>query len=110
MDKCSGKQEKITFTKDEGCLSKEYIEKKVSDAEKYKVTKNRHESYFYKMKSTIDDHKFKDKMADYDLRTITTKRDETIKWFDNNQTSNKDEYEDKQKEVEGICNPIITKL
>jgi L1 cell adhesion molecule like protein len=34
----------------------------------------------------------------------------TIRWLDSNQTAEKDEYEDKQKEVEGICNPIVKKL
>merc|ERR1712198_242743 len=38
------------------------------------------------------------------------KYDEAIKWLDGNQTAEKDEYEDKQKEVESICNPIISKM
>ena len=36
VDKSSGKQEKITITNDKGRLSKEEIERMVSDAEKYK--------------------------------------------------------------------------
>merc|ERR1711872_46969 len=43
-------------------------------------------------------------------KTITDKCDEAIKWLDGNQTAEKDEYEDKQKEVESICNPIISKM
>merc|ERR1712072_1106459 len=54
------------------------------------------------MKSTIEDEKFKDKINDSDK--------ETIKWLDANQLAEVDEFQDKQKEVEGICSPIISKL
>merc|ERR1712200_19269 len=38
------------------------------------------------------------------------KCDEAIKWLDANQLAEVEEFSDKQKEVEGVCNPIITKL
>merc|ERR1711909_260523 len=73
QDKSSGKQEKITITNDKGRLSKEEIEKMVSDAEQYKAedekqkerisAKNSLESYCFNMKSTLDDEKLKDKIA-----------------------------------------------
>ena len=119
-DKSTGKQNKITITNDKGRLSKEEIEKMVNDAEKYKAeddqqkerisAKNNLESYCFNMKSTLEDDKLKDKISEADRKTINDKCDETIKWLDMNQTADKDEYADKQKEVEGVCNPIITKL
>merc|ERR1712050_531368 len=72
--------------------------------------KNNLESYCFNMKSTLDDEKLKDKISDSDKETITKKCDEIIKWLDANQLAEVDEFQDKQKEVEGICNPIITKL
>ncbi|KAF8370758.1 hypothetical protein PRIPAC_77187 [Pristionchus pacificus] len=36
--------------------------------------------------------------------------DEVIRWLDSNQTAEKDEFEHQQKEIEGVCNPIITKM
>ncbi len=33
-----------------------------------------------------------------------------LRWLDANQTAEKDEFEDKQKELEGIFNPIIQNL
>lgn len=120
QDKSSGKQEKITITNDKGRLSKEEIEKMVSDAEQYKAedekqkdrisAKNNLESYCFNMKSTLEDEKLKDKIGDSDKEAITKKCDETIKWLDANQLAEVDEFQDKQKEVEGVCNPIITKL
>jgi heat shock 70kDa protein 1/2/6/8 len=35
---------------------------------------------------------------------------ETIQWLDNSQEASKEEYEEKQKELEGIANPIMQKL
>merc|ERR1712228_764202 len=105
---------------DKGRLSKEDIERMVSDAEKFKAeddkqkeriaAKNGLESYCFNMKSTIEDEKLKDKIAENDKKTIMDKCNEVIAWLDANQTTEEDEYKDKQKEVEGICNPIITKL
>merc|ERR1739848_883741 len=120
VDMSSGKQEKITITNDKGRLSKEDIERMVSDAEKFKAeddkrkeriaAKNGLESYCFNMKSTMEDEKLKDKISEDEKKTIMEKCNEVIAWLDANQTAEEDEYKDKQKEVEGICNPIITKL
>merc|ERR1712241_1249758 len=72
--------------------------------------KNELESYCFNMKTTLDDEKVKDKISEDDMKTITDKCDEAIKWLDANQLAEIDEFKDKQKEVEGVCNPIITKL
>jgi len=120
QDKSSGKEEKITITNDKGRLSKEEIEKMVTDAEQFKAedekqkeritAKNSLESYCFNMKSTVEDEKFKDKIVDSDKESITKKCEETIKWLDANQLAEVDEFNDKQKEVEGVCSPIISKL
>jgi len=119
-DKSTGKQNKITITNDKGRLSKEEIERMVNDAEKFKAedekqkerisAKNGLESYCFNMKTTIDDEKVKDKISDDDRKAINDKCDEAIKWLDANQLAEVEEFQDKQKEVEGVCNPIITKL
>jgi len=119
-DKSSGKSEKITITNDKGRLSKDEIERMVQDAEKFKAdddlqkdrisSKNALESYCFNMKSAVEDEKLKDKIPESDRKNIVDKCDEAIKWLDGNQTAEKDEYDDKLKELEGICNPIMTKL
>lgn len=77
-----------------GRLSKEDIERMVSDAEKYKSedeaqrdkvsAKNALESYCFNMKSTVEDEKLKDKISEDDKKTILEKCDGTIKWLDAN--------------------------
>ena len=62
------------------------------------------------MKSTLEDEKLKDKLSESDKDAIEKKCDEIIKWLDANQLAEEEEFKDKQKEVESVCNPIITKL
>merc|ERR1712003_215040 len=119
-DKSTGKQNKITITNDKGRLSKEEIERMVNDAEKFKdednkqkdriSAKNGLESYCFNMKTTIEDEKVADKISEDDKKKITEKCDEAINWLDANQLAEVEEFADKQKEVEAVCNPIITKL
>ncbi|XP_034317555.1 heat shock 70 kDa protein cognate 4 [Magallana gigas] len=120
VDKSTGKENKITITNDKGRLSKDEIDRMVNEAEKYKqedekqreriAAKNGLESYAFNMKSTVDDEKLKDKISEGDKKTILDKCEEIIKWMDQNQLADKEEFEHKQKELEGVCNPIITKL
>jgi len=119
-DKSTGKQNKITITNDKGRLSKEEIERMVNDAEKFKEEDNKQkdrisaknglESYCFNMKTTIEDEKMADKISEDDKKKITDKCDDAIKWLDANQLAEVEEFQEKQKEVEAVCNPIITKL
>merc|ERR1712141_820286 len=72
--------------------------------------KNGLESYCFNMKTTIEDEKVADKISEDDKKKITDKCDEAIKWLDANQLAEVEEFSDKQKEVEAVCIPIITKL
>ncbi|KAI4814259.1 hypothetical protein KUCAC02_003461 [Chaenocephalus aceratus] len=120
LDKSTGKENKITITNDKGRLSKEDIERMVQEAEKYKAeddsqrdkvsSKNGLESYAFNMKSTVEDEKLAGKISEDDKQKILDKCNEVISWLDKNQTAEKEEYEHQQKELEKVCNPIITKL
>ncbi|XP_018411953.1 PREDICTED: heat shock-related 70 kDa protein 2 isoform X2 [Nanorana parkeri] len=119
-DKSTGKENKITITNDKGRLSKEDIDRMVNDAEKYKVedesnrdrvsAKNGLESYAYQVKQTMEDEKLKGKLGDQDKEKILSKCKAVLDWLDKNQMAEKDEYEHQQKELEKVCNPIMTKL
>jgi len=119
-DKSTGQSRKITITNDKGRLSKEDIERMVSEAEKHKAedentratveARNGLEGYVYNMRNTIDDEKFKSVISEDDKTAIQNVVQETVSWLEANQEASKEEYESKQKEVEGICTPIITRL
>lgn len=119
-DKTAGVKNKITITNDKGRLSKDDIEKMVQDAEKYKSedeevkrkvdAKNSLENYAYNMRNTIRDDKIAGQLSSDDKSTIEKAVDAAITWLDNNQLAEVDEFEDKQKELEGLCNPIISRM
>ena len=119
-DKSTGQKNKITITNDKGRLSKEEIERMVQEAEKYKAEDEEHkkkieaknglENYAYNMKNTMNDENVGGKIDADDKAKIMAAVEETITWLDGNQTAEVDEFEDKQKELEGICNPIISKM
>jgi len=120
MDKSTKKENKITITNDKGRLSKDDIERMVNEAEKFKdedeklkekiQAKNGLESYAYNMKQSVEDEKVKDKISADDQKSVVDKCEEVLKWLDENSDASKEEYDAKQKEVEGVCAPIITKL
>ena len=120
VDKSTGKENKITITNDKGRLSSEDIERMVREAEQYKAAddaqrdrvsaKNQLESYAFSMKSTFEDEKIKDKVPEEDREKVISKCKEVIDWLDKNQTAEKDEFDHQQKELEGVCTPIVTKL
>ena len=119
-DKSTGQKNKITITNDKGRLSKEEIERMMQEAEKYRAEDEEHkkkveaknglENYAYNMKNTMNDDNVGGKLDPDDKAKITTAVEETISWLDGNQTAEIDEFEDKLKELEGICNPIISKM
>ncbi|XP_062078471.1 heat shock 70 kDa protein-like [Humulus lupulus] len=119
-DKTAGVKNKITITNDKGRLSKEDIEKMVKDAEMYKAedeevkkkveAKNALENYAYNMRNTVRDEKFGAILDPSDKEKIEKAVEAAIQWLEGNQLAEVDELEDKLKELEGVCNPIISKM
>ncbi|BDA51217.1 probable mediator of RNA polymerase II transcription subun [Coccomyxa sp. Obi] len=119
-DKTTGKKNKITITNDKGRLSKDEIERMVQDAEKYKAedesarqkieAKNALENYAYQLRNSIRDEKVASKLSPEDKERIEKAVDDTINWLDANQLAEKDEFEDKQRELESIANPILSRM
>merc|ERR1711983_463356 len=101
-------------------LSQEEIERMVSEAEKFKAeddanrnrieAKNGLENYCFSLKSSIDSEQVKDKIDPDDKKTLEEKIEETTKWLDSDMGAEKEEYEEKQKELEGIALPILQKM
>jgi len=119
-DKSTGNKNKITITNDTGRLTKDQIERMVQDAEKFRDedkkqadrigAKNKLEQYAYGLKSTLSDEKTKDKINDSDRSTLESAITDTTKWVESNENASTEEFESKQKELEGIAQPIIMKI
>lgn len=117
-DKGTGKEERITITSEKGRLSDAEIERMVKEAEEYAESdadekakveaRNSLEGYLYNLKNSIaDESQLKDKVSGEDRTALTEAVEEALTWMEDNPAAEKDEYDEKQKEVEGIANPII---
>jgi len=120
LEKSTGKENKITITNDKGRLSQDEIERMVQEAEQFKAeddanknrveAKNGLENYCYSLKSSIEGEEVKDKIPEDDKKTLLDAINEASTWLDANQTAEKEEYEEKQKALEGIAMPILQKM
>jgi len=119
-DKTTGKSNRITITNDKGRLSKDEIERMVNEAEKYKAedeaavgrvtARNGMESYAYNLRNSMNDEKLASKFDPADKAKLETAVNEAISWLDASQEASKEEYEGRQKELEAVANPIMSKL
>jgi len=120
-DKGTGNKEHITITNDKGRLSEEEIKRMVEEAEaaadddkrqKERVeARNSLENYVYQVRNTINDNeKLGDKISEDDKATIEEAVKEAIEWLEQNSLAEKDEFDEKYKEVEKVVQPIFSKL
>jgi len=121
-DKGTGKAETITITAEKGRLSEEDIERMVREAEEFAEedkmvkaridAKNGLEGYLYNLKNTIEDDEkgLSDKLSDEDKDELDSIINEALDWLDENPEADAEDYEEKQKEVEQVANPIMREL
>ncbi|KAK6121305.1 hypothetical protein DH2020_044956 [Rehmannia glutinosa] len=114
-DKAAKKSKSITITNDKGRLTEQEIQEKVREAEEFaeedrKIkerieAKNKLETYIFNMKSAINN-----KFDSDDKGKIEDALRDAMEWLDGNgQDAEKNEFYDKMKELEDVCNPIVKK-
>jgi heat shock protein 5 len=122
-DKGTGNAEKITITNDKGRLTEEEIEKMIREAEEFaeedKLAKERidarnaFDGYIHSMKSAIEgsgeNKGLGEKMDEDEKETIDDAIKDGQDWLSSNPEADAEEIKEKQKEIEGICSPIIQK-
>merc|ERR1719198_2619035 len=64
------------------------------------------EGYAYSLRNTLSD----EEKGDDDKETLEEAIREVLDWIDDNQEADAEEYDEKQKELEGIANPIMQKI
>ena len=117
VEKSVGKEKSITIKNDKGRMSDDEIERLVAEAEKYKAEdeankgrvegKNNLENYAFQMKNSLNDENSAGKISSVDKEKVNRAISDVMIWIDKNQSASKEEYEQKQKELEGICLPVL---
>ncbi|XP_052203841.1 heat shock cognate 70 kDa protein-like isoform X2 [Diospyros lotus] len=120
-DKTTGHKNEITITNYVGRLSTEEIQKMIQEAETYKAedeerkkkveAKNALESYAYNARRKIkDEENIGPRLSAPDQEKIEDAVRRTIQWVEENELAKADEFENKMKELESICNPITAQV
>nr|GEV09764.1 luminal-binding protein 5 [Tanacetum cinerariifolium] len=110
--KASSQSKKITISNEKGRLSKEDIERMAKEAEEYIeedkkfkeriYARNTLEAYIYNMKIQINEKdKLADKLKEYEKEKIVTATKEALAWLEDNQSAEKEGYDEKPKEAGG---------
>lgn len=118
-DNSTGKQEKITIKNDSNRLSKSDIDRMLAEAEKYRdedekqqkriLARNQLEGYIFGCKQAVDEAPA-DKLTEDDKKAVRDKCTTDLAWLDTNTLAEKEEFDDRLKEAQRICSPIMSKL
>jgi heat shock protein 1/8 len=118
IEKSSGKENKITITNDKGRLTKTDVERMVAEAEKFKAqdeaqrkkieAKNNLENYCFSLRNSVNEDKLSTSLGE-DKETLSRKIQDTLSWMETHPMEEADVYDRKQKELEGIANPMLTR-
>jgi len=117
-DKGTGKKESITITNDKGRLTEEQIQKMIQEAEEFadedKKTKERidaknaMENYLHSMTSAVE-QSLKEKLDDDEKEEINNAVSDGQSWMAENSDADAEDIKEKQKEIESVCAPIVSK-
>lgn len=116
VDQATANEKSISITSKDR-TSSDKIDEMLNEAKKFEEddkkqkervnSRNSLESYAYQVKQSLND--VKEKISAEDKTSVESKADEVLNWLDSNQTAEKDEFDDKKKELESVVNPVMSK-
>jgi len=119
-EKSTGKSQKITITNDKARLSKDDIERLVTEAEKYAAddkarmerveARNGLESYLYNARNALKEDKVKDTLSSDDISSAETAVQEGLDWLSANEDADLETFKEKQTRMEERIKPVMMKL
>nr|CCD15027.1 unnamed protein product [Trypanosoma congolense IL3000] len=118
VEESAGKTKAITISNDKGRLTREQIDKMVSEAEKFaqedranadKIeSRNSVENYTFSLRSTLNDPDVQQGVSNEDRQKIQSVVNAVSAWLDENPDAEKEEYDAKYKEMEQVVHPILS--
>ena len=120
-EKSTGKSQSIKIT-NSSSRPKEEIERMIREAEaaaeedkqvmQRVEAKNKLEGYLYQVRSSAQDEKVREKLGPDAVKVLEGAVKDGFQWMESPEADSRGalEYEDKYKEVEGVCRPIMMKM
>jgi len=115
-DKGTGRTQSLTITSEKGRLSEAEIERMVQEAEEFAEqdaaekddveARNQLEAYLYNLKNSINDA-LEGKLGEADKERLSGAIEDALVWLEDHPMADKAACDEKQKELEGIANPIL---
>ena len=115
-DVSTGKNNNVTIRNEKGRLTDEQINRMLKDAEEHashdKLKKetidarNNLEGYIYSVKSSITDE-FRNNAGEENIKILTDLMTEALAWFEINNDALKDDFINKQRELQNKISPIL---
>jgi L1 cell adhesion molecule like protein len=119
-EKSTGKSQKITITNDKGRLSKDDIERMVSEAANFEAedkarmevveARNGLESYVYNVRNSLTDEKTREKLGAELCDENLEKTKGYLSWLEANTSAEKAEYDEQKTKAEEEFRPFFMKL
>jgi L1 cell adhesion molecule like protein len=117
-DKTTGNKNKITITNDKGRLSQEDIDRMVKEAKTFECEDLRHreriesrnglENFAFSMRNSLKDDKYEVSLKEEEKDAINESANRTIEWLEHNQDAEKEELDEKLKELNLLCQPLVS--
>uniref|UniRef100_A0A0D9ZY87 Uncharacterized protein n=1 Tax=Oryza glumipatula TaxID=40148 RepID=A0A0D9ZY87_9ORYZ len=117
-DRATGRSERITISGDDRKTSREEIDRMVGEAEEFADEDRRHreragarnslEAYVYGVKNAVVGGEMAGAMDGGEKEKVEAAVMEAYEWLDGNQDVGKEEYEEKLRELEDVCNPVMS--
>jgi len=118
-DKASKKRSEITIKNDKGRLSENEIKRMVEEGERQREeddkfrqkqsARNGLEAYAYSLRNSLKEEQLASKLTQADKAKLESAIEETTKWLDANLNAEKSDYEQRQRQLEEIANPVLSR-
>ena len=119
-DKGTGARKQITITNDQQRLSEADIERMIEESERFAEedrlvkerveARNDLEAYVYNVKNQLSDEKLAGNLSGEEKTQIEEAVEEGLKWLEEHQDAETEEFRAQKKAVEDTVQPIIAKL
>uniref|UniRef100_A0A0E0PLI8 Uncharacterized protein n=1 Tax=Oryza rufipogon TaxID=4529 RepID=A0A0E0PLI8_ORYRU len=117
-DRATGRSERITISGDDRKTSREEIDRMLGEAEEFADEDRHHreragarnslEAYVYGVKNAVVGGEMAGAMDGGEKEKVEAAVMEAYEWLDGNQDVGKEEYEEKLRELEDVCNPVMS--
>ena len=120
LEKSTGNEQKIQINNDKRQMNSDEIERLIKEADKFKAddeaqrvridARNNFDNYISQTKQTITEESVEAQLSSDQKTTITDALNDAMSWMNDNPHVEKEEYENKRKELDAIITPILSEI